>query len=343
MTGGEDVMRCVIRARSGMTWSIAAAVWLCPLVSWAQTAATGSGQAFPSRYVRYIVPFGAGSSPDIVGRILAERFTRVWGQQVMVDNRVGAAGVLGTAFVVNSPPDGHTLLQCNIASSAIAVSLFAKMPYDQLREVAPVTRIGLTPNIITVHPSMPIHTIKGLIAYARAHPNKLSYASGLAGTSPQLSMELLKLKAKIDVVNIPYRIGAQAMSDNIAGQIPVGISNFPASVSPVQSGRLRPLAVTSATRVAQLSKVPTVEEAGLPGFDVNSWQGVCAPAGTPAALLDRINADINSVLRMPDIRARMEELVMVGPQTTREEFDQFIRAEITRWAQVIKDAGIQQQ
>jgi len=343
MTGGGDVMRCVIRARPRVIFSMMAAVWLCPVLSWAQTAATGAAEAFPSRFVRYIVPFGAGSSPDLVGRILAERFTRLWGQQVLVENRVGVAGVLGTAFVVKSPPDGHTLLQCNIASSAIAVSLFAKMPYDQLREVAPVTRIGLTPNIITVHPSLPIHTIKGLIAYARAHPNKLNYASGLAGTSPQLSMELLKLKAKIDIVNIPYKVGAQAMSDNIAGQVPVGISNFPASVSPVQSGRLRPLAVTSATRVAQLPNVPTVEEAGFPGFDVNSWQGVCAPVGTPAALLDKINADINSVLRMPDIRARMEELVMVGPQTTREEFDQFIRTEITRWAQVIKDAGIPQQ
>ncbi len=328
-------MRCLIKARPRVTFSIAAAVWLCPLASWAQS--------FPARPVRYVVPFGAGTSPDMVGRILSDRFTRVWGQQVFVENRVGVAGVLGTAYVVKSPPDGHTLLQCNIASSAIAVSLFAKMTYDQLRDVAPVARIGLTPNIITVHPSVPIHTIKEFIAYARAHPNKLSYASGLAGTSPQLSMELLKLVAKLDVVNIPYKVGSQGITDNIAGQVPVGISNFPASVSPVQSGRLRPLAVTSATRVAQLPNVPTVQEAGLPGFEVNSWQGVCAPAGTPAALLDKMNTDINSVLRMPDIRQRMEELVMVGAQITREEFDQFIRAEITRWAQVIKDAGIPQQ
>jgi tripartite-type tricarboxylate transporter receptor subunit TctC len=321
-----------------MMLSIAAAVSLC-----AAAPSLSLAQNFPTKPVRYVVPFGAGASPDLVGRILAERFTKVWGQQVIVDNRVGAAGVLGTAYVVKSPPDGHTLIQCNIASSAIAVSLYAKMPYDQLRDVAPVTRIGLTPNIITVHPSMPMRTIKEFIAYARAHPNKLSYASGLAGTSPQLSMELLKLRAKIDVVNIPYKIGSQGITDNIAGQVPVGISNFPASVAPVQSGRLRPLAVTSATRTGQLPNVPTVEEAGFPGFDVNSWQGVCAPAGTPAALLDKLNADINSVLRMPDIRQRMEELVMVGPQTTREEFDQFIRAEIVRWAQVIKDAGIPQQ
>jgi tripartite-type tricarboxylate transporter receptor subunit TctC len=144
-------------------------------------------------------------------------------------------------------------------------------------------------------------------------------------------------------VNIPYKIGSQGITDNIAGQIPVGISNFPASVAPVQSGRLRPLAVTSATRASQLPDVPTVEEAGIPGFSVNSWQGVCAPAATPPALLEKLNSDVNAVLRIPEIQHRMEELVMIGAQTTREEFDQFIRAEIARWAKVIKDAHIPQQ
>lgn len=305
--------------------------------------APASAQTFPIKPVRYVVPFGPGGSPDIVGRLIADRLTRMWGQQVIVDNRVGVAGVMGTAYVAKAAPDGHTLLQCNIASSGIGVSLFAKIPYDHHRDIAAVTRIGLTPNIITVHPSMPMKTLKQLIAYARAHPNKLSYASGLVGTSPQLSMELLKLAAKIDIVSIPYKIGAQGVTDNMAGQVPVGISNFPLALAPVQSGRLRALAVTSATRAASLPDVPTVQEAGVPGFDVSSWQGVCAPGGTPAALLDRLNADVNSVLRQPDVQQRLQELVMVGAQTTREEFDQFIRAEIARWAKVIKDAGIPQQ
>jgi len=331
-------MRCMTEGRGGTIVAAAAALWMC-------TAAPSSlwAQNFPTKVVRYVVPFGAGGSPDLVARILAERLTRLWGQQVIVENRVGVAGVLGTAFVAKSPPDGHTLIQCNVASSGIGVSLFAKMPYDQLRDIAAVTRIGMTPNIITVHPSMPVKTLKQLIAYARANPGKLSYASGLVGTSPQLSMELLKLEAKIDIVSIPYKIGAQGITDNIAGQIPIGISNFPASVAPVQSGRLRPLAVTTATRVAQLPDVPTVQESGFPGFDVSSWQGVCAPAATPAALLDKLNADINATLRTPDVAQRMEELVMIGPQTTREEFDQFIRAEIAKWAKVIKDAKIPQQ
>ena len=238
------MMRSVIKARRTVILSVAAAVCICPVAAWAQS--------FPGKPVRYVVPFGAGASPDIVARFLADRFTRLWGQQVLVENRVGVSGVLGTAFVAKSPPDGYTLVQCNIASSAIAVSLYANMPYDQLRDLAPVTRIGMTPNILTVHPSLPIRSIKELITYAKAHPGKLSYTSGLAGTSPQLSVELLKLLAKIDIVNIPYRIAAQALTDTIGGQIPINVSNFPATVAPVQAGRLRAIAITSAKRVSQL-------------------------------------------------------------------------------------------
>jgi tripartite-type tricarboxylate transporter receptor subunit TctC len=336
-------MRCVIEARWKVVLSIVAAVCICPVASWAQTASTGSGQSFPSKLVRYVVPFGAGGSPDIVGRLLADRLTRLWGQQVIVENRVGVAGVMGTAFVAKSPPDGYTLVQCNVASSGIGVSLFAKMPYDQLRDLAPVTRIGLTPNIVTVHPSVPIKTIKEFIAYAKGHPGELSYASGLVGTSPQLSMELFKSTVKVDIVNIPYKVAAQGITDTIGGQVPVNISNVPAIVAPIQSGRLRALAITSAKRIPQLPSVPTMQEAGLPGYEVNSWYGVCAPAATPAPVLEKLHADINAVLRMPEMQKRLNELVLDTTPTTREEFDQFIRAEIARWAQVIKVAGIPQQ
>lgn len=327
-------MRCdVIEAPHWIVLSIAAAV--CPVVTLAQN--------FPTKSVRYVIPFDVGSSPDIVGRMLADRFTRLWGQQVVVDNRVGAAGVIGSAYVAKSAPDGHTLLQCNIASNAIAVSLFSKMPYDQLRDIAPVARIGMTPNVVTVHPSVPIRSIKELVAYAKAHPGQLSYSSSLPGTSPHLSIELFKQMAKIDVLNVPYRLGVQAITDTMGGQVPINISNFPLTVSPVQSGRLRAIAVTTATRTSQLPSVPTIREAGFPGYDVSSWQGVCAPASTPIPLLDKLNTDINTVLRMPDVQQRLQEVVMEGPTTSRKEFDQFIRAEITRWAQVIKDAGIPQQ
>jgi tripartite-type tricarboxylate transporter receptor subunit TctC len=332
----ETVMRCVIEARRGVIVSIAAALWLCPPASsslWAQN--------FPSKPVRLVVPFGAGGSPDTVARLVAERLTRLWGQQVLVENRVGVAGVLGTAFVAKSPPDGHTLVQCNVASSGIAVSLYAKMPYDQLRDIAPVTRIGMLPNVLTVHPSVPLRSIKEFIAYARANPGKLSYASGQVGTSPQLSMELFKLMTKTDLVNIPYKIGAQGITDTMAGQLPAGIFNLPAMVPAVQGGRLRALAVTSAKRVPQLPDVPTMQEAGLPGYEVNSWYGVCAPGGTPAALLDRLHGDVNTVLR--ELQQRLSELLADTTPTSREEFDQFIRADIARWAKVVRDAKIPQQ
>jgi tripartite-type tricarboxylate transporter receptor subunit TctC len=328
-------MPCSRKASRAVTLAVAAVAFFCPGLSW--------GQAFPVKPVRYVVPFGAGASPDIIGRLLAERLSRSWGQQVIVDNRVGAAGVLGSAFVAKAAPDGYTLLQCNIGSNAISVSLYAKIPYDQVRDFAPVTRIGMTPNMITVHPSVPFRSVKALIAYAKANPGKLNYSSGLPGVSPQLSMELLKLVAKVDIVNIPYKVGAQAVTDTIAGQIPVNISNAPVTVGPIQSGRLRPLAVTSAMRAPQFPDVPTVEEAGLADFDVQSWQGVCAPAGMSAALLGKIHEDFNAVLRTPDVQERMSELMMPPAPTTPDGFDKFIRAEIARWAKVIRDAAIPQQ
>lgn len=317
---------------------IAAAVVAASLPS-----GNADAQQFPVRVVRYVVPFGAGSSPDIVGRLLAEQLTRLWGQQVIVDNRVGAAGVLGAAYVAKSAPDGHTLLQCNIGSNAIAVSLYAKMPFDQMRDFAHITRIGATPNMITAHPSVPIKSIKAMVAYARANPGKLSYSSGLPGVSPQLSIELLKLKTGIDIVNIPYKVGFQAVTDTIAGQIPINVSNAPVTVGPIQAGRLIPLAVTSTTRSPQFPAVPTVEEQGIPDFDVQSWQALCAPAGTPVAVLDKLNDDMQKILRIPDVVQRLTDLMMPPLPTSREGFEQFIRSEIARWAKVIKDAGIPQQ
>jgi tripartite-type tricarboxylate transporter receptor subunit TctC len=321
--------------------SVAAAAAIHAGGCWAQPASTG--QPFPNKPVRYVVPFDPGSSPDIVGRTIAERLTRLWGHQVIVDNRVGAAGTLGAAYVAKSPPDGYTLLQANIASNAIAVSLYAKMPYDQLRDFAPITRIGVTPNVIMVHPSVPFRTVRQMVDYAKANPGKLSYSASLPGTSPHLTMELLKLQLKFDVLYVPYKLGAQAVTDTIGGQVPINVSNGPLSTAPVQSGRLRALAVTSAQRLPVLPDVPTMQESGVPNFDVTSWYGLMAPAGTPAAILDKINADMHTALRAPEVEKRMQEVAMPPAPTTRQEFDQFVRDEITRWARVIKEAGIPQQ
>ncbi len=332
-------MRYVIGASRGLISlislvPIAAAVWIYPAASWAQT--------YPAKPVRYVIPFPAGTGNDIVGRLITDRLSKLWGQNVIVDNRAGASGSIGAAFVAKAPPDGYTLLHCNIAPNAISLSMIANIPY-QHRDFAPITRIGMPPNVIVVHPSVPFKTILQLVAYAKSNPGKLSYAAGTVGTSPHLTMEWLKLRLKFDIVHIPYKNASQGTSDVIAGQLPVNITNLPFLVAPVQAGRLRALAVASAKRQTLLPDVPTMQESGVPDFEVNSWYGVCAPAATPVALLDKLNADIHSVMSIPEVEHRLTELGMPPAPTTREEFDQFIRGEIARWAQVIKDAGIPKQ
>lgn len=307
-------------------------------------AATGAwAQGYPAKPVRYVVPFPAGASPDLIARLITERLSRMWGQQVLVENRSGAGGTLGAAFAAKAPADGYTLFQCNIASSAIAESLYAKMPYDHQRDFAPISRIGTSPSAFVVHPSMPAKTIKEFIAYAKANPGKLSYGSSAAGTSPQLAMELFKLTAKIDVVHVAYKGSPQALTDVIGGQIPCTAQTAPAVLPAIQSGRVRALAVTSLKRISQLPSVPTIAETALPGFEVNSWYGLCAPAGTPAAVIDKVHADLMTVLRTPDIQQRFKDMVIEVSPTSPQEFAQFIRAEAQRWAKVIKAANIPQE
>ena len=324
-------MHAVIVASRGLMWSIAAAVWVCAAASWAQT--------YPTKPVRYVIPAPAGTSNDMVGRLLTDKLTRLWGQQVFVENRVGASGTIGAAYVAKSPPDGYTLLHCNIAWNAISLSMIEKLPYEN-KDFAPITRIGMPPNIIIVHPSTPFKSIKELVAYAQSNPGKLSYAAGLVGTSPHLTMEWLKQRMKFDIVHIPYVNAAQGTASVMAGENPVQVTNFPLVIGPIKSGRLRALGVASAKRQTLLPDVPTMQESGVPDFEVNSWYGVCAPAATPVALLDKLNADLHSVLRIPEIEQRLTALGMPPAPTTRDEFDKFMRGEIARWAQVIKDAKI---
>jgi tripartite-type tricarboxylate transporter receptor subunit TctC len=328
-------MNVVFKRHPALIFALAALACHFPTAS--------SAQSYPSKPVRYVVPFPAAASPDIIARLITERLSRMWSQQVVVDNRSGAGGTVGAAFAAKAPPDGYTLFQCNIASSAIAESLYAAMPYNHQRDFAPISLIGKTPNVLVVHPSMPSRTLKEFIAYAKANPGKLSYGTSAAGSSQQLSMEFFKLTAKIDVVHVAYKGAPQALSDVIGGQIPSSVQSAPGVLTAIQSGRVRALAVTSLTRIPQLPSVPTIHETALPGFEVNSWYGLCAPAGTPTPVLDRVHADLTAVLRVPEIQQRFKELVIEVAPTSREEFAQFIRAETARWARVIKDAGIAQQ
>jgi len=297
-------------------------------------------QGYPVKPVRYVVPFPAGASPDLIARLITERLSRTWGQQVIVDNRPGAGGTLGAAFAAKSPADGYTLFQCNIASSAIAESLYAKLPYDQQRDFAPLSLIGTSASILVVHPSLPVRSVKEFIAYAKANPGKLSYGTSATGTSPQLAMELLKLEAKFEIVHIAYKGAPQALTDVIGGQIPVTVQTAPAVLPSILAGRVRALAVTSKKRVSQLPSVPTLDETAFPGLEVNTWYGLCAPANTPVPILDKVHADLTALLRVPEIQQRFKDMVIEVAPISRDEFAQFIRSESTRWARVIKAAGI---
>ena len=306
-------------------------------------AVTAAAQTYPVKPVRYIVPFPAAGSPDIIARLLTERLSRVWGQQLVVDNRSGAGGTLGAAFAAKSPADGYALFQCNIASSAIAESLYAKRQYDHQRDFAPITLIGTTPNVLVVHPSLPVRSVKEFIAYAKANPGKLSYGTSAAGTSAQLAMELFKLTAKIDVVHVAYKGAPQALAEVMGGQIPTSVQTAPGALTAIQGGRVRALALTSLKRIPQLPEIPTLHETALPGFEADSWYGLCAPTGTPTTILDKVHTDLTAVLRLPEIQQRFNELVIQMVPTSRDEFGRYIAREITRWARVIKEAGIPQQ
>jgi len=329
------VINVVFKRHQALCFALATAACYFPEAS--------SAQGYPAKPVRYLVPFPAAGSPDIIARLITERFSRMWGQQVIVDNRSGAGGTLGAAIAAKAPADGYTLFQCNIASSAIAESLYAKLPYDHQRDFAPISLIGKTPNVLVVHPSMPARTVKEFIAYAKANPGKLSYGTSAAGSSQQLAMEYFKLTAKIDVVSVAYKGAPQALTDVIGGQIPVTVQSAPGVLTAIQSARVRALAVMSLVRLSQLQSVPTVHESALPGFESSSWYGLCAPAGTPAPVLDKVHTDLTAVLRMPEIQQRFKDLVIEVAPTSRDEFAQFMRAETARWARVIKNAGIAQQ
>ena len=327
----------------GKTYQTLIVAWMTLMALVCHFATASFAQSYPVKPVRYLVPFPAAASPDIIARLITERLSRMWSQQVVVDNRAGAGGTLGAAFAAKSPADGYTLFQCNIASSAIAESLYAKMPYDHQRDFTPITLIGKTPNVLVVHPSMPARTVREFVAYARANPGKMSYGTSAAGSSQQLAMEYFKLTTKIDVVSIAYKGAPQALTDVMGGQIPASVQSAPGVLSSIQSGRVRALAVMSQTRIAQMPAVPTVHETVAPGFESSSWYGLCAPTGTPSAVLDKVHTDLTTVLRMPEMHQRFTEMVIEYTPTSRDEFAQFMRTETARWARVIKEAGIPKQ
>ncbi len=315
-------------------WLIAAMLCGIPL-----HAAAQAGGAYPSRAVRIVVPFPPGGGTDIISRTVAQKLSEMWGQPVIVDNRSGANGIIGTDLGAKAKPDGYTLLVV-IATHAINPSLYRKLPYDTAADFAPVTLMAQYPFVLTIHPALPPKTVKELIALARARPGQLSYASSGNGSGPHLGFELFKTAANIDVVHIPYKGAGPANIDLISGQVQLMFNNFLAAMPQIRAGKLRVLAVTSATRSAVMPDVPTMAQAGLPGFDVTGWYALLAPAGTPSPIVSKVQSDVVAALRVPQLRERLSGEGAEPVGSTPNEFARFLAVEIRKWGKAIADAKV---
>ena len=294
-------------------------------------------QAYPTRPIRIIALSSPGSGPDIVGRLLGQRFTEAWGQQVIVDTRPGASGIIGSEIAAKAAPDGQTLVI--ITSQAVIVSvMYQKLTYDLNRDFAPIGLVAWTPFILAVHPSVPATTVKDLIAHAKAHPGKLRYGSGGTGSPPHLSVEMFRTMAGIDVLHVPYKGITPAMTDTIANQVQMIISVVPAILPTVKSGRLRALGVTSAKRAPLVPDVPTIAET-VPGYEFIGWYSLAAPAKTPAAVLDKISAELAQALKTPEFRERLSGLGAVPLGSTRQELAAYIKEQSVKMDAAVKASG----
>ena len=311
------------------------------LASVAFAATLASAQEWPTRAVRIVVPYPAGGAVDIVSRALADKLAAQWGQPVVIDNKAGAGGLIGADAVARSAPDGYTLVMGTVSSHAIAPAVYRKMPYDAMADFSSISLVALTPYIITVNPGVPATTLRELVAYAKANPEKLNFGSSGTGTTPHLAGELFNTLAGTLIKHIPYKGSAPMLADLLGGQVQVAFDN---TVIPnIKAGKLRALAVTGPTRLAAVADIPTAAEAGLPGYEAVGWMGLYAPKGTPAALRARLAAETARAVATPDFAARMEGLGFQGKTDTPAEFEAYLKAEQVKWAKVVKDANVPQE
>ena len=306
----------------------------------APLAALGQDAAFPTKPVRMVIHIGPGSSMDIVGRVLGQKLSEAWGQTLVVDNRAGAGGIIGMDAVAKAPPDGYTLL-FGAASMAIAPSFYKKLPFDALRDFEPITQITSRYNLLVVPVSSPLNSVKDVIAMAKSKPGFVSYGSGGGtGSSDHLAGEYFALMAGLQLLHVPYKSGPQAMTDLIGGQLGIYMGGVPVSLPMIKSGKLRPLGVSSPKRIAQLPDVPTIAEAGVPGFEVNVWYGLFAPRGTPPKIIAKISTDVSRIVKAPEMRERLAALGADAEGTTPEAFRNYFRADVEKWAKVVKAAKV---
>ena len=315
----------------------AAALFAFSAGVWTQDPSTGSGQAYPAKPIRVVTPFAAGGSTDPIIRTVAQKLSEAWAQPVIVEPRPGGGTNVATGVVVKSPPDGYTILLA-VTSLAINVTLYGKLPFDPVKDLAPVIELTHSPNVLAVHPSLPVKSVKDLIALARARPAQLSYGSSGSGATNHLAMELFKSMAKVDIVHVPYKGGGQALTDLLGGQIQVMFTP-PASLMPLHnSGRLRAVAVGSATRVAGL-ELPTVAETGLPGFESTVWFALFAPPGTPQAIIAKWNGEVNRILKDKSVNEQFRRLGSLTVGGTPEELGALLKKDVVRWGRVVKESG----
>ena len=302
--------------------------------AWAQ------GPSYPNRPIKIIVPFAVGGIADTFGRAIGHGLTESWGQPVVIENRTGAGGNIGAELVAKAAPDGYTLVMGNIGTHAVNVHLLKSMPFDPVKDFVPIAHVLDAEGLLAVHPDVKATTVAEIIALAKAQPGKLSYGSGGVGTTSHLAGELFKSAAKVDIIHVPYKGNVPAITDLIGGQVTMAFATMPTVVPHVKAGKLRAVAVIGSSRATSLPDVPTVAESGLPGFEVSNWIGLFAPAGTPRDIVDRINAEVQRIMRTPEMARRMESEGARFFPMTAAQFADFQKAELERWGKAIREAGI---
>ena len=297
------------------------------------------GQTYPSKPIRLVVPFPPGGSLDVVARAIGAKLSEAWGQQVVIDNRPGAGGNIGADLVAKSAPDGYTILEGALSTHAVNVTLYGKLPYDPIKDFAPISLVAITPNVLVVNPTAQFNTVPELIAYAKANPGKLSFGSGSNGSAGHLAGELFKTDAHIDMVHIPYKGGAPALQALLAGDTQLMFDNLANSMQQVKAGKLKAIAVTTAKRSALVPELPTLAETGVPGFDIFTWWGFMAPAGTPKEIIAKWNSEVTRILNTPEMKAFFAQQGAEPAPTTPDQFETLIKSEITKYAKIIKESG----
>ena len=309
-------------------------------VSFLCVASAFAADSYPTKPVRFVITFPAGGPTDVVVRLVGERLTQAWGQPMIIDNRGGAGGIVGTEIVAHAAPDGYTFLVGTAGGMTINPALQSKLSYDPFRDFVPVAMLVQNPQILVAHPGVPAKNVKELVAWAKANPGKINFASAGTGTATHLGLELFKLTTGIDAVHVPYKGGAPATTDLIAGQVQLLFVSIPSVLPHVKGGRLRALAVSTPKRSASAPDVPTVAEQGYPGFDYSNWNALFAPAKTPAPIVKKVNASVVNALRQPDVAQRLSSQGADPAPGTPEELGRYMKADAEKWRKVIKAAGI---